>query len=60
MKTASKKHQQEFWKSIAITLEKLLKNNNKNFWVSTHGFGVNYLHVRICNYPKYYGNSKLL
>ena len=28
-------------------------------WISTHGLGVPYLHVRISITPKYYGNSKL-
>ena len=32
---------------------------NENVWVSTHGLGVDYLHVRISNNPKYYESSKL-
>ncbi len=33
---------------------KILKNLKKGQFISTHGHGVNYLHVRIENYPKYY------
>jgi hypothetical protein len=30
-----------------------------NIWISSHGLGIDYLHIRICNYPKYYEKSKL-
>lgn len=58
MKNASDKQQEEFWKEVVKQIKKLLKTN-KNLWVSTHGLGVNYLHIRICSYPKYYENSNL-
>ena len=61
MKNASNRHQQEFWKIVAIEIENFLyKKKHKNLWISSHGFGVNYLHIRICTYPKYYGDSKLI
>ena len=28
-----------------------------NIWISSHGLGIDYLHIRICNYPKYYEKS---
>lgn len=31
-------------------------NSQNNMYLSTHGHGVPYLHVRICNKPKYYTN----
>jgi hypothetical protein len=50
--------QKALWKCVARMSRKLLKKN-KYIWISTHGFGVPYLHVRISAAPKYYGNSKL-
>ena len=58
MNSASEIQKRELWKKVAIEARKFLKNN-ENIWISTHGLGVNYLHVRICNTPKYYENSKL-
>ena len=44
-----------FWCCVANTLKsKLLSNKSKKFWLSTSGLGVNYLHVRIDERPKYY------
>jgi hypothetical protein len=33
------------------------KNSNSKTYLSTHGHGVPWLHVRICNFPKYYSNE---
>ena len=55
---ASNSQQKQFWKKVVIETRKLLKNHDK-VWISTHGFAVPYLHVRISIIPKYYGNSKL-
>jgi hypothetical protein len=52
--------QQHFWQKVAIEIRKLIINNNKKFWVSTHGLGVNYLHVRICSQPKYYQTKQFI
>ena len=58
MNKASEIQKRELWKKVALEANKMLKNN-ENIWISTHGLEVNYLHVRICNNPKYYENSKL-
>ena len=59
MNNASETQKREFWKKVAKEARSMLKEN-ENIWISTHGLGVNYLHVRICNKPKYYGNSTLI
>ena len=58
MNNASEIQKKELWKKVAEQAKEFLKTN-ENVWISTHGLGVNYLHVRICNNPKYYENSKL-
>lgn len=58
IKNSSLLQQREFWKIVAKEIKKMLKKYD-NIWVSTHGLGVDYLHVRICSYPKYYEKSKL-
>lgn len=58
MKNASNKQQKELWKLVVKEAHQLLKTN-ENIWISTHGLGVNYLHIRVSITPKYYGNSKL-
>jgi len=50
--------QQEFWKRVAKLAKKQMKKYGK-VWISTHGLGVPYLHVRICNKPKYYFSKVL-
>ena len=57
-KNSSEIQKKELWKKVAEQAKEFLKTND-NIWISTHGLGVNYLHVRICNNPKYYENSKL-
>ena len=56
---ASQTQQKEFWKMVAKICRKELKHKD-HIWVSTHGLGVPYLHVRISSEPKHYGNSKML
>ena len=58
MKNASQIQQKELWKLVARETRKMLKKYD-NIWVSSHGLGVDYLHIRICSYPKYYEKSKL-
>jgi len=58
MKNASSKQQAETWKLVAKVIRKMLKDND-NLWVCALGLGVDYLHIRICNYPKYYDKSPL-
>jgi hypothetical protein len=47
--------QQEFWKKVA---KNFMKEKGK-VWISVHGFGVDYTHVRISSIPKYYFNNEL-
>jgi hypothetical protein len=42
-----------FWKKVASEIKKYLKDNDK-VYISTHGLGVNYFHLRLDKYPKYY------
>lgn len=55
---ASIKQQKEFWKKVANIAIKCMKKNEK-IWISTHGHGVHYTHVRISTKPKYYFNEEL-
>lgn len=56
---ASDTQQKEFWKKVSSIIKKELKNGNE-IYVSTHGHGVYFLHVRISKYPKYYFSKHLL
>lgn len=58
MKNASPLHIKKFWEYVYSEIQKLLPKE-KELWVSTHGLGVPYLHLRISTKPKYYGSSKL-
>ena len=51
--------QKIFWKKVASEIKKILKNNEK-IYVSTHGLGVPYFHLRIDSIPKYYVTKKFL
>ena len=52
-KNASKSEMSSLWKKVAIELEKMLKKG-ETVYVSTHGGGISWLHVRLSNTPKYY------
>lgn len=58
MDNASRTQQKIFWKHVYKQIIKFRKKN-KRVWISTHGKGVSYLHVRISNSPKYYEDSPL-
>jgi hypothetical protein len=58
MKNAPKAKQIQLWKTVSFVIKKQLPLW-KNLWVSVHGNGVGYLHIRISKTPKYYGNSIL-
>lgn len=45
--------QKEFWKKVADEIRHMSKLHKK-IWISTHGLGVGYLHMRIDTSPKYY------
>lgn len=53
IQNASLKQQSEFWREVARQLEANLADD-KPRWLSTHGLGVSYLHVRIDKKPTYY------
>lgn len=50
---ASCKQQREFWKTAAENIRYYSKNWNK-LYVSTHGLGAPYFHLRLDKKPKYY------
>ena len=50
--------QQEFWKKVA-KVAKTFMNEKGKVWISVHGLGVNYTHVRISSSPKYYFDNEL-
>lgn len=50
--------QQEFWKTVAETAKKFVHKKGQ-VWISSHGLGVNYTHVRISTSPKYYFDNDL-
>lgn len=47
-----------FWSKVAHEAINMLKKHNK-IWISTHGLGVPYFHLRIDIIPKYYHNNIL-
>tara|TARA_B110000305_G_C18940233_1_gene403577 strand:+ start:45 stop:533 length:489 start_codon:yes stop_codon:yes gene_type:complete len=58
MDNASEIHKREFWKEVSKIIREQMKDN-KHLWVSAHGLGVSYFHIRICEIPKYYFSDKL-
>ena len=59
MDNASEIHKKEFWKEVSKIIREQMKDN-KHIWVSAHGLGVSYFHIRICQIPKYYFSKKLM
>lgn len=55
---SSEIQQQEFWKHVAKVATKMMKEKSK-VWISVHGLGVHYTHVRISSSPKYYFDNEL-
>lgn len=53
MDFSSDRQYRYFWRRVAEEIENMLLEH-EGVWVSTHGLGVPYLHVRIDTYPKYY------
>jgi hypothetical protein len=51
--------QQEFWKKVAHVAKEFMEKNGK-VWISVHGLGVGYTHVRISTSPKYYFDKTLI
>ena len=57
-KNATQDEIRALWKMVAVQIEKKLKQQNV-VYVSTHGTGVPWLHVRICESPKYFSTDVL-
>lgn len=51
--------QSEFWKFVVDQIKQFLLTHGQ-VYVSTHGLGVNYFHLRLCTYPKYYQSKDLV
>ena len=50
--------QRALWKEVARQARAAMRKHSR-VWISTHGLGVAFLHVRICSHPKYYNHSAL-
>lgn len=55
---APQEQQIYFWKKVAKVAKKLM-TRHKSVWISVHGLGVPYTHVRISSKPKYYFDDNL-
>ncbi|CFW92774.1 Conserved protein of unknown function (coil coil domain) [endosymbiont DhMRE of Dentiscutata heterogama] len=53
-KNGPEEQQQALWQEVAEKLSEELSKSDRPRWLSTHGLGVPYLHVRICERPRYY------
>lgn len=56
MDNASETQQKYFWKYVSKFVKNLIKKKDgkTKYWISTHGSGVPYFHLRISLKPKYY------
>jgi hypothetical protein len=52
-KNSTETEKKDLWKKVAIEITKNIKLNKK-IWISTHGHGVAWLHIRLCKTPTYY------
>jgi hypothetical protein len=52
-------HQKIFWKKVSNEIKKILKTEDK-IYVSTHGLGVPYFHLRLDKVPKYYETKEFI
>jgi hypothetical protein len=58
--SAPRATQATLWQRTAVeVLERVRQRGARPIWLSTHGLGVSYLHVRICDKPKYYTQKAL-
>jgi len=60
---ASNIQQKSFWKKVSLEINKSLKNMPKEYsklYVSTHGLGIPYFHLRLEYVPKYYVSKNLI
>jgi hypothetical protein len=49
-----------YWKYVSNIIKNLIKNNKDKYYISTHGLGVHYFHLRISTIPKYYNTKSFL
>jgi hypothetical protein len=56
---ASELQQQHFWQKVAKVAKEFMHEKGK-VWISVHGLGVEYTHVRISSSPKYYFDKELM
>ena len=49
----------EFWKFVVDQIKQFISTHGQ-VYVSTHGLGVSYFHLRLCTYPKYYQSKDLI
>jgi protoheme ferro-lyase len=60
------KEKQELWKKVAEEIKKIIiksqkyPSENNKLWVSTHGLGVAWVHIRLSIIPKYYKTKKYI
>ncbi len=59
-RTAPRDEQAAFWSLVAAQTKRRVSDNGKRpVWLSTSGLGVSFLHVRVCDAPKYYQTRAL-
>lgn len=58
LKEADLEQWNSFWQEVGKKMSESLEESDAPKWLSTHGLGVPYLHVRIDNRPKYYSFDK--
>jgi hypothetical protein len=51
--------QKIFWKKVSNEIKKILKTEDK-IYVSTHGLGIPYFHLRLDKVPKYYETKEFI
>ena len=58
VKNADIEQQKTVWKTVVIEAEKMLKKH-KQIYISSQGLGIDYFHVKICTFSKFYDDSPL-
>lgn len=59
-RTAPRDEQAAFWSLVAAQMKRRVSHNGKRpVWLSTSGLGTPFLHVRVCDAPKYYQTRAL-